>query len=338
MLKKKKTPQQNMVVRRVIAVLLLALAALFTAAYFNVNANLAPLAKVEIYLLGKVALLLPIALFIIAWKAFFGARILVFSKKTCLFFLLTLCLLGTAHHLLVPFGEELYPEHLPEGGGLIGGSIILLAHRYLGEQATFGALAFGWLVFFLMLIPFKTIFTKLKSKPQEKPAAPVKAIEKKAKEPVKEQVPTKTLKMPERKVQQEASKNKLDDFYARAEFDEFTDGIKKQSTFQRVLNYGSQGTYDESHVKEAIEQDPVQLPEWQEDKHNVVMRPIINYDNKGKSYQETKRDVEREDYRSEAVVPAPMKLPQQQHVNRVFCVEVTAIEVVPQITIIDSAD
>ncbi len=205
-----------MVVRRVIAVLLMILAALFIAAYFNVHASLAPLAKVEMYLLGKVALLLPVTLFIVAWKAFFGVRILVFSKKTCLFFLLMLCLLGTAHHLYVPFGEELYPQHLQVGGGLVGGSIILLAHRYLGEQATFALLCFCWLVFFLLLLPYKTILGKLKSKKQEKPVVAIKPVQTKTQEPAKQQVVTKTLKMPESKMQPEATKNKLDDFYARA--------------------------------------------------------------------------------------------------------------------------
>ena len=48
-----------------------------------------------------------------------------------------LCLLGTAHHVFVPVGEELVPEQLKEGGGLLGGAFLLALRRLSG---TAGAL------------------------------------------------------------------------------------------------------------------------------------------------------------------------------------------------------
>ncbi len=332
MQKKTKTPQQNMLVRRIIAVMLVILAGLFTAAYFGAHENLAALAKVQVYLLGKVALLLPVVLFIVGWKAFFGAKILVFSKKTCLFFLLMLCLLGTAHQFFVPVSEELYPHRLPEGGGLVGGSIILLAHRYLGVKTTLGILAFCWAVLVFALVPFKAIFGKLfSSKPQEEVTASVQNVEPKVKETTKQQHATKTLQMPERKVQEQVTKrNKLDDFYAREDLNEFTDGLKKKSPLHRVFNYGGNGTYEQDEVKQKIEQDPVQLPEWQEEKRNVVMRPIINYDGANKKNEEKAEPLQS--------VSVPLKFSFEKSRNRE--VDKPVIEEIPQqkITIIDSAD
>lgn len=66
--------------------------------------------------------------------------------------------------------------------------------------------------------------------------------------------------------------------YDQEEFEEFTEGIKKPSTFRKILNYNSSSTYGDEQTREELAQDPVQVPEWQEDKQSVILRPIINYD------------------------------------------------------------
>ena len=71
--------------------------------------------------------------------------------------------------------------------------------------------------------------------------------------------------------------------YDQEEFEEFTEGIRKPSTFRRILNYNSNKAYESENTREEIINDPVQVPEWQEEKQNVVIRPIINYDNAPKS-------------------------------------------------------
>jgi len=71
--------------------------------------------------------------------------------------------------------------------------------------------------------------------------------------------------------------------YDQEEFEEFTEGIRKPSTFRRILNYNSNKAYESENAREEIINDPVQVPEWQEEKQNVVIRPIINYDNAPKS-------------------------------------------------------
>ena len=48
-----------------------------------------------------------------------------------------LCLTGTAHAVFVPVNEELAPEQLPLGGGLVGGLLVSMLHGLLGELATY---------------------------------------------------------------------------------------------------------------------------------------------------------------------------------------------------------
>ena len=41
-------------------------------------------------------------------------------------------LLAVYHHLAIPVGEEILPPSLPEGGGLLGGGILLLVRKFFG--------------------------------------------------------------------------------------------------------------------------------------------------------------------------------------------------------------
>ena len=81
----------------------------------------------------------------------------------------------------------------------------------------------------------------------------------------------------------EESKEIKRSVYDQEEFEEFTEGIRKPSTFRRILNYNSNKAYESENAREEIINDPVQVPEWQEEKQSVVIRPIINYDNAPKS-------------------------------------------------------
>ena len=60
--------------------------------------------------------------------------------------------------------------------------------------------------------------------------------------------------------------------YDQEEFEEFTEGIRKPSTFRRILNYNSNKAYESENAREEIINDPVQVPEWQEEKQNVVIK------------------------------------------------------------------
>ena len=110
-------------------------------------------AKCELYLLGEGSFLLPLACFLLSWKLFVEGKLTLWQKKTLAIFLVMLCLLGTAHHVFVPMGEELKPQLLPEGGGLVGALIVLPLHRYLGGIGSLLVLVLGWLCAFGLLFP-----------------------------------------------------------------------------------------------------------------------------------------------------------------------------------------
>ena len=55
--------------------------------------------------------------------------------------------------------------------------------------------------------------------------------------------------------------------------------MQKKSAFRSILGFTkNKSVYEKSPLKEEIERDPVQLPEWEESKPEVIVRPIINYD------------------------------------------------------------
>ena len=55
--------------------------------------------------------------------------------------------------------------------------------------------------------------------------------------------------------------------------------MQKKSAFRSILGFTkNKSVYEKSPLKEEIERDPVQLPEWEQSKPEVIVRPIINYD------------------------------------------------------------
>ena len=147
---------------------------------------------------------------------------------------------------------------------------------------------------------------------------------------------TKNFSVPEVKPEPEKV---LRSVYDQEEFREFTEGIRKKSTIRKILNYNNSSAYNDTQVKEEIHKDPVQVPEWQEEKQSVVLRPIINYDNGAKPKIMIKDDVVEE------VTPVVKEEPRKSIIINNYAkkdrVEEAAPEIEeehPKITIIDSAD
>ena len=252
-------------------------------------------AKCELYLLGKGSFVLPLTCFLLSWKLFWDGKLGLWQKKTLALFLVMLCLLGTAHHVFVPVTEELAPHLLPQGGGLVGGILVLPLHRYLGNVGSWMILALGWLCAASLLLPLGTIFDwftdlvaaitgksdeeleKALQEEKELPQKGTKNIFKPisfGKAPQAEDVSGRA---------KSAKKNNIEKVYRSGEFGSFTDGIEKKSSFKRILG-GGDNPYDQEQVKQELERDPIQLPEWQETsrefdrERNIVLRPVINYD------------------------------------------------------------
>ena len=255
---------------------------------------LALVAKCEQYALGKGSFVLPVTCFLLSWKLYWDRKIALWQKKTLAFFLVMLCLLGTAHHVFVPVAEELTPHLLPEGGGLLGALIVLPLHRYLGSIGSWLVLVLGWLCALSLLLPVGTIWSWLSDL--------VAAITGKSDEEQSElEAPTTTVPAPRAQGKQpvfrsgagvanaanakSATNNSIRKVYRSGEFGSFTEGIEEKSTFRRILG-GSviDNPYEQEHVKQQVEQDPIQVPEWQDAprevdrERNIVLRPVINYD------------------------------------------------------------
>lgn len=68
--------------------------------------------------------------------------------------------------------------------------------------------------------------------------------------------------------------------YNSEEFSSFTDGIKKQPIYKRILG-DNKGVYAEEKVKKEIEENPIDIPDWSEPKQKGatkhIYRPKIDY-------------------------------------------------------------
>ena len=285
MRKERRAKQQNINYSRLTGAICLLLGLMFAASYAFDSVPLA--GKVQLYLLGKGAFLLPCALLAAAWQLLRFGQLRVFNKRTLAFVLVMLCLLGTAHHVFVPMGEELEPDKLPLGGGLVGGLLVLLLHSLLGELLTYVVLALGWLGSLWLLLPVSSLWERLQDKlteddltlyrPDDKPEVKAQPVRERVfKEPV---VASKPQSLTRRAAEATGKGSLQREIYGNAEFDAFTEGLKKESGLKRILHLGNETVYEKEPVKQQLERDPVQLPEWEVHKQEVIIRPIIDYDN-----------------------------------------------------------
>lgn len=283
MRKERKTKQQNISYARLTGLVCLLLGLVFAASFAFGSLPFAE--KVELYLLGKGAFLLPCAFLAAAWQLLRWGQLRVLNKNTLAIILVVLCLLGTAHHVFIPMGEELNPSTLPDGGGLLGGLLVLLLHNTVGDILTYVVLILGWLVSLYLLLPVNDLWERLQDKLTADEITFVRPVAKSVEKPVE----GKTLfKEPAPHVQHFSRSSEQStnvgsgslqrNIYNNAEFDAFTEGLKKESGLKRILKFGSENVYEKEPVKQQLERDPVQIPEWEEHKQEVIVRPIINYD------------------------------------------------------------
>ncbi|MGM9569986.1 MAG: DNA translocase FtsK 4TM domain-containing protein [Phascolarctobacterium sp.] len=250
-------------------------------------------AKCELYLLGKGSFVLPLTCFLLSWKLYWDGKLGLWQKKTLALFLVMLCLLGTAHHVFVPVKEELTPHLLPEGGGLVGGLLVLPLHRYAGNIGSWVALVLGWLCALELLLPVGTIWswlTDLVAAITGKSDGELEAaLQQETEKPQKQKQQSKPTT---RNIFKDASTSKparpegkaaIQKVYRSGEFGSFTDGIEKKRSLKSFLGV-IDNPYEQEPVKQELEKDPIQLPEWQDNpqeverERNIVLRPVINYD------------------------------------------------------------
>ncbi|MDO5379769.1 MAG: DNA translocase FtsK [Acidaminococcaceae bacterium] len=266
--KAERTEQQNNSRLEISGVLLLALGCFAAAAYLGLPTGTigAFVDKIMSYTLGKGAFLFPLACIALGIRFSFTHRGLGISKKGLALTLLTLCLLGTAHHVFVPVaGEELIPERLKEGGGLLGG-VFLLALRRLAGTA-------GALIILLAGIICSVLLTgKLSLKASAETAG------RKAKNIVTYQnqdteTTAETSEFKNMEVLNTANP------YNSEEFSGFTSGIKKESQFKQILRkaVGRNAASTEEAFLENEQPFIEEFPVIEKNEPHIITRPIIDF-------------------------------------------------------------
>ncbi len=274
MLRKKKNEKNNTALKRISGIAF-CLAGLY--AFLSYWGLLALPFSSEIdtfqqYFFGRGAFMLPLLLIAAGIKLSAADKLSFFTTgRLCALLLFVLCLLATAHNIFVPVNEELYPQQMLNGGGLIGGIIVLPLHRISGMTGTWIILALGWFVLIYTVMPVKSIVNKLFKKNKD---INHDASHQHMTEPQERKI-FKVNHIPLKK-----SSDKSGSIYNQEEFAAFTDGINNKRSFKRILNFGHKNVYEKKEVQEAIRENPVELPEWEQESKPVIVRPIIDYEAK----------------------------------------------------------
>lgn len=282
MRKERRRKQQNRSYSRPVGVVCLLIGLLFAAALLMTAEDgvMHYAYLVEQHLLGKGIFLLPLAFFAASWQLLRG-QFGVFNKRTLIFTLVTLCLTGTAHHVFVPVGSELEPSLIADGGGLIGGLYLKLLRSFAGDMTVYVILALGWLWLLGLLLPLRKWWERWQdylTSDEITLVRPDDKVREERKRP--EPAPRTVFKRKSAAPQQHAAPaDNVISNYTSPEFDAFNEGVQKKSAFRSILGFTkNKSVYEKSPLKEEIERDPVQLPEWEQSKPEVIVRPIINYD------------------------------------------------------------
>lgn len=265
--KAERTEQQNNSRFEISGVLLLALGCFSAAAYWGLPTGTlgAFVEKVMTYSLGRGALLLPVLLIALGIRFCFAHQGITISKKGLAITLLMLCLLGTAHHVFVPVvGEELLPEHLSEGGGLVGGTLLLLLRRMAG---TAGAL--------ILLITGIICGVLLTGKLSLKNS--VETAGRKAKR-IGRPSNTEAAQIDFSEFNSDNALNTANP-YDSDEFAGFTSGIKKESQFKQILRkaVGRSEVQAEEVFFDNEEPFTEEFPVIEKDTPHIITRPIIEF-------------------------------------------------------------
>ena len=117
-----------------VGIVLIAISVFMFCALFGLNVgNIGVFAaKLLRHSLGHLALILPVYLMVIGFGYIIKHEKVTFSKKFFSILLILISCTGLTHYYLVPDGQELQPDLLSTGGGLLGGAILFLLKKVVG--------------------------------------------------------------------------------------------------------------------------------------------------------------------------------------------------------------
>lgn len=239
------------------------------------------------YMLGRWHILLPFVFLVISMRVLLGIKLVRLNTSFVAFIIFSICGPALFHHIRIPLQQELVPTNLIHGGGLWGGLIALVLHKLVGNYATFFILASGCLLAIGLLVPWGELLSSKKRDEEYeeflKETEKINEIEEQKKNVKNARRSSADKKLPLAVKTADVSVSSAEvhkqNVYQDDEFSSFTEGIRPESTFKKILNIGKKDTtYTQEDIKEQLEKDPIQIPEWeQEEKTSVVIRPVISY-------------------------------------------------------------
>lgn len=93
-------------------------------------------AKFLHYLFGVGAIFMTVLILMIGWQYMAKHRGIAYNVPFCGVCAFFLILLALWHHITVPSGEEIMPENLTRGGGLVGGGLLFVVRKFFGVDGS----------------------------------------------------------------------------------------------------------------------------------------------------------------------------------------------------------
>ena len=209
------------------------------------------------------------------------------------------CLLGFLHHMLVPLDYETEITFLPEGGGIIGGVLIMLLHKVFGATGAMILLIVGMLAGLVLTgkISLAAMTAKAGDKIQDIRAA---RRERRDTKPDRDDTSDTLPEPAERKpfFRTSGSENNSSgsmDVYNTDEFADYNEDVRKESVFTQILNlrnkkqnsgsdnHGFSDPWPENDRKDSsvpaermanhVKEKPPLIPVYPEKQEKVVLRP-----------------------------------------------------------------
>lgn len=223
--------------RKIIGAVMLLAGLLFAGSFLGLTPDF--MSKICSYLLGLGAFLAPLVLII------FGIYLLAFSgqfsisRRTLALVILLLCLLGIAHHLFTPAGQEMDLYSFPEGGGLIGGVILWLLRQIAGAADALIILIVLSMTCLLLLshLSLQLLLLKIKNS--------FSSMHKRS----ERQERTRTESAPEQeRTVMPVSRERQFNPYRDGEFSKFTEGLEKPGPFKKLFGKSKKPSINEHLV------------------------------------------------------------------------------------------
>lgn len=122
--------------------------------------------KLQLHTFGVGAIVVPIIFFLLGLRYLVDKKPIVYSMRFCGFVLLYISALSFYHHFNSPVGEEILAQHLPTGGGLVGGVLLMILRRFLGVDGTCIALVIFMIIAIILITKYSVGSSLLKVQAQ----------------------------------------------------------------------------------------------------------------------------------------------------------------------------